>query len=286
MTLEIVGAPAHTPSSGAEVPRPRGIVGHLVLGLLGVAAIVPVYWLYATSLRAPEDVYSLSPFPWPLSGASYAAAWGAVDMPRLLLNTTVMAVMIALGQLLTGLLAGYAFAAWRFRFQNVLYLLFVATWLVPFQVTMVPNYVLLNQLGTLNTVAGVVIPNLCSALAVIMLRSHVRSVPFELLEAARMDGRNAWSTLWTVVVPNLGPALAALGVLLFVNAWNEYFWPALVLQRTNAVLQLGLRSFMGTEGNDWGPLMATAGMACLPVLLLYLVLQRRIVDGFVRSGLK
>lgn len=286
MTLEVVSEPTHTPSDDAVAPRSRAIGGHLVLGLLGLLCIVPVYWLYATSLRAPEDVYSLNPFPWPLSGASYVEAWGAVDMPRLLLNTFVMAAMIALGQLLTGLLAGYAFAAWRFRFQNVLYLVFVATWLVPFQVTMLPNYVLLNQLGTLNTIAGVIIPNLCSALAVIMLRSHVRSVPFELLEAARMDGRNAWSTLWTVVVPNLGPALAALGVLLFVNAWNEYFWPALVLQRTNAVLQLGLRSFMGTEGNNWGPLMATAGLACLPVLVLYLVLQRRIVDGFVRSGLK
>lgn len=291
MTPELleVPAPVHTPSSSTVVlreSRARTVVGHLVLGVLGVACVVPIYWLYATSLRAPEDVYSLSPFPWPLSVASYGEAWEAVDMPRLLLNTTVMAAMIALGQLLTGLLAGYAFAAWRFRFQNALYLVFVATWLVPFQVTMLPNYVLLNQLGTLNTVVGVIIPNLCSALAVIMLRSHVRSVPFELLEAARMDGRNAWSTLWTVVVPNLGPALAALGVLLFVNAWNEYFWPALVLQRTNAVLQLGLRSFMGTEGNNWGPLMATAGLACLPVLVLYLVLQRRIVDGFVRSGLK
>ncbi|MEV1295250.1 carbohydrate ABC transporter permease [Pseudonocardia sp. NPDC049635] len=288
-TLTLVEAPAHTPSDGAvgyRESRVRAAIGHVVLGLLGLACIVPVYWLYATSLRAPEDVYSLALFPWPLSGASYVEAWGAVDMPRLLLNTFVMAAMIALGQLLTGLLAGYAFAAYRFRFQNALYLAFVATWLVPFQVTMVPNYVLLNQLGTLNTVAGVIIPNLCSALAVIMLRSHVRSVPFELLEAARMDGRSAWSTLWTVVVPNLGPALAALGVLLFVNAWNEYFWPALVLQRTDAVLQLGLRSFMGTEGNDWGPLMATAGLTCLPVLLLYLVLQRRIVDGFVRSGLK
>jgi ABC-type glycerol-3-phosphate transport system permease component len=151
---------------------------------------------------------------------------------------------------------------------------------------MLPNYVLLNQLGVLNTLAGVVLPNLCSALGVILLRQHLLGFPRELLDAARMDGRGSWRILWTVVVPNLGPALASLAVLLFVNAWNEYFWPALVLQRANSVLQLGLRSFMGTEGNDWGPMMATAGLACLPVLMLYLLLQRRIVDGFVRSGLK
>jgi ABC-type glycerol-3-phosphate transport system permease component len=284
-----VPVPVHAPSDGAVVlrePRLRAVLGHVVLGLLGIACVVPLYWLYATSLRAPENIYSLTPFPWPLSVENYAEAWGAVNLPRLLVNTFVMATMVALGQLLTGLLAGYAFAAWTFRFQNALYLVFIATWLVPFQVTMVPNYALLSELGVLNTIAGAIIPNLCTALAVIMLRTHVRSIPRELLEAARMDGRTAWSTLWTVVVPNLGPALAALGVLLFINAWNEYFWPALVLQRTNDVLQLALHSFIGPEGTQWGPLMATASLACLPVLILYLVLQRRIVDGFVRSGLR
>jgi sn-glycerol 3-phosphate transport system permease protein len=266
--------------------RTRTVGGHLVLGALGVLCAFPIYWLYATSLRAPQDIYSLSLFPWPLSGQSYLSAFQVLDLGGMLLNTTLMAVGVALGQLLTGLLAGYAFAAWDFRGKQLLYLVFVATWLVPYQVTMLPNYVLLSQLGVLNTVAGVVLPTLCSALGVILLRQHMQSFPTELLEAARLDGRGSWTTLWTVVVPNLRPALAALGILLFVNSWNEYFWPALVLQRSNAVLQLGLRSFMGTEGNDWGPMMATAGMACLPVLLLYLVLQRQIVNGFVRSGLK
>ena len=266
--------------------RSRTVVAHVALGGLAVLCAFPIYWLYATSLRAPEDVYSLTPLPWPLSLSSYADAFRVLDIGDLLVNTTVMAALIALGQLLTGLLAGYAFAAWEFRGKSLLYLAFVATWLVPFQVTMLPNYVLLAQLGVLNTIAGVVLPSLCTALGVILLRQHVEAFPTELLEAARLDGRGSWSTLWTVVVPNLRSALAALGILLFVNAWNEYFWPALVLQRTNAVLQLGLRSFMGTEGNDWGPMMATAGMACLPVLLLYLVLQRQIVNGFVRSGLK
>ncbi len=264
----------------------RPVLGHAALAVLGVLCIFPIYWLYATSFRAPEDIYSLSPFPWPLSGENYAKAFHVLDVGGLLVNTTVMAVGIALGQLLTGLLAGYAFAAWEFRGKQLLYLVFVATWLVPFQVTMIPNYVLLSQLGVLNTIAGVVLPSLCSALGVILLRQHMQGFPTELLEAARLDGRGSWATLWTVVVPNLRPALAALGILLFVNAWNEYFWPALVLQRSNAVLQLGLRSFMGSEGNDWGPMMATAGMACLPVLLLYLVLQKQIVNGFVRSGLQ
>ncbi|MGW6402540.1 carbohydrate ABC transporter permease [Streptomyces sp. NPDC055134] len=264
----------------------RKAVGHFVLGLMSLACLFPIYWLYATSVRAPGDVHSLSLLPWPLSLANYADAMNKTDMVAMLVNTVIIAVLTALGQLLTGLLAAYAFAAWRFRFEGLLYLAFVGTWLVPFQVTMLPNYVLLSQLGLLNTLAGVIVPNLCSALGVLMLRQHLMGFPKELLDAARMDGRGSWSTLWTVVVPTLRPVLAALGILLAISAWNEYFWPAMVMQRSNAVVQLGLRSFMGTEGNDWGPLMAASGLACLPVFALYLFLQRHIVNAFVRSGLK
>ncbi|WP_200862828.1 carbohydrate ABC transporter permease [Amycolatopsis orientalis] len=269
--------------------RWRAVPGHLALGLLGVLCVFPIYWLYATSLRRPDQVLSLSPIPWPLSLGNYADAVQLVDIPQLLLNTTLVALLTALGQLLTGLLAAYAFAAWSFPLKRLCYLLFVGTWLVPFQVTMLPNYVLLLQLGLLNTLGGVVVPNLCSALGVILLRQHLDGFPKELLEAAKMDGRSSWRTLWTVVVPNLRAPLAALAILLFVTAWNEYFWPAMVLQRSNDVLQLGLRSFMiseGGQGTYWGPLMAVAGLACLPIFVLYLVLRRHIVSAFVRSGLK
>lgn len=270
-------------------PRLRALPGHLALGALGVLCVFPIYWLYATSLRRPDQVLSLSPIPWPLSLGNYAEAIQLVDIPQLLINTTLVALLTALGQLLTGLLAAYAFAGWNFPLKRLCYLLFVGTWLVPFQVTMLPNYVLLLQLGLLNTLGGVVVPNLCSALGVILLRQHLDGFPKELLEAAKMDGRSSWRTLWTVVVPNLRAPLAALAILLFVTAWNEYFWPAMVLQRSNDVLQLGLRSFMiseGGQGTYWGPLMAVAGLACLPIFALYLVLRRHIVNAFVRSGLK
>lgn len=273
----------------ASGSRWRALPGHLVLGTLGVLCIFPIYWLYATSLRRPDQVLSLSPFPWPLSLGNYTQAIELVNVPQLLTNTALVALLTALGQLLTGLLAAYAFAAWQFPLKRLCYLAFVGTWLVPFQVTMLPNYVLLLQLGLLNTLAGVIVPNLCSALGVILLRQHLDGFPKELLEASTMDGRSSWRTLWTVVVPNLRAPLAALMILLFVTAWNEYFWPAMVLQRSNNVLQLGLRSFMiseGAQGTYWGPLMALAGLACLPIFALYLVLRRHIVSAFVRSGLK
>ncbi|MGR7001842.1 carbohydrate ABC transporter permease [Yinghuangia aomiensis] len=212
--------------------------------------------------------------------------WNTIPMGRMLLNTFAVALATAVGQTLIALFAAYAFSAWKFFGQRVLFLLFVGSWLVPFQVTMIPNYVTLSKLGLLNTLSGIVVPTLCSAMAVLMLRQHLSAFPKELLDAAKMDGRTSWGTLWTVVVPNLRPALASLFILLFISAWNEYFWPAMVLQRADSVVQVGIRGFMGAEGNNWGALMAASGLACLPIFLLYVVLQRHVIDAFVRSGLK
>ncbi|MBH0774868.1 carbohydrate ABC transporter permease [Nocardia bovistercoris] len=270
----------------ATADRLRGFSSHLLLAGTALLCVFPIYWLFATSLRRPSDVMSLSPIPWPLSVDNYVDAAHKVDVVQLILNTFLVAILSASAQLLIALLASYAFAMYTFPLQRLLYLAFVGIWLVPFQVTMLPNYVLLNQLGLIDTLIGVVLPTLCSALAVLLLRQHMSAFPKELVAAAKIDGRSSWSILWTVVVPNLRPALAALGILLFINSWNEYFWPAVVMRRSNGVLQLGLRSFMGAEGEQWGPMMAVAGLACLPVLVMYLLLQRHIVNAFVRSGLK
>jgi ABC-type glycerol-3-phosphate transport system permease component len=259
---------------------------HLLLAAIGVACVFPIYWMYATALRRPSDVYRESLLPWPLSVQGYSAAAHLIDIPSLLLNTVIIAAATALGQLLTALFAAYALTRWRFRGQGLVYLLFVGTWLVPFQVTMIPNYAVIVQWGLINTLAAVIVPNLTSALAVLMLRQHLRSFPRELLEAAEMDGRSSWATLWTVVVPNLGAALSALTILLFITAWNEFFWPSMVLRGQTTVIQLGLQGFFSPEGTDWSALMAAAGLACLPVFALYLVLQRHIVSAFVRSGLR
>ncbi len=269
------------------IDRLRTAGSHLLLAVTALLCAFPIYWLFATALRRPQDVWSLSPVPWPLSAANYIDAARQVDVLGLIGNTFFVAALSAAGQLLVALLASYAFTMYTFPLQRVLYLAFVGTWLVPFQVTMLPNYILLNQLGLLNTLIGVVLPTLCSALAVLLLRQHMAAFPKELVAAAKIDGRSSWSILWTVVVPNLRPALAALAILLFINEWNEYFWPAVVLRKSNGVLQLGLRSFLSSaEQDQWGPMMAVASLACLPVMLLYLVLQRQIVNAFVRSGLK
>lgn len=262
-------------------------LGHGLLCLVAVVSLVPVLWMYLGSLHTNGQLFGPGLFSPLMTIVNYRTVGRELPLLELFWHTTVIAVLIALSQLLTGLLAAYAFATWRFRGQWVLFLLFIGTWLVPFQVTMLPNYVFLAHLNLLNSIWGVVVPQLSSAFAVLLLRQHLRAFPNELLESARIDGLNSWSTLWQVVVPNLSPALAALGILLFVEAWNGYFWPLIVYRDlAHSVLQLGLQTFLSQEATNYGALMAAAGLACLPTLALYIVLQRRVVNAFVRSGLR
>lgn len=271
----------------ARTRRGIGLVpAFAILTVLAVISIFPIYWMFVTAFRPTDQMLSTNPLPGPFSLENFQYVWETLPFSSMLLNTFGMALGIAAGQLLIAILAAYGFARWSFRGQKILFLLFVGSWLVPFQVTMIPNYLLVAQLGLLNTVLGVVVPQLAGAFAVMLLKQHLDSFPRELLDAADMDGRNSWRTLWEVVVPNLRPALAALGIMLFISAWNEYLWPSLVMQQGGQLLQVGIRGFLGAEGNNWGAVMAASAIACLPIFLIYVFLQRYVVDAFVRSGLK
>lgn len=284
-------ATAHHTADVGDLPvaarsRRRIATGHLILALVALVSVFPVYWMFATAFRRPEDSLSSSLMPWPPSLENFRYVWETIPMASMLVNTFLMAAAIAVSQLLVAIFAAYAFARWTFVGKQLLFMLFVGSWLVPFQVTMIPNYLLISQMGLLDTVAGVVVPNLCAAFGVLLLRQHMEAFPRELLDASMMDGQSSWATLWKVVVPNLKPALAALGIMLFISAWNEYLWPALVLRKSDALVQIGIRSFLGAEGDNWGAVMAASGLACLPIFFIYIFLQRYVVDAFVRSGLK
>jgi ABC-type glycerol-3-phosphate transport system permease component len=279
------GVPEELEHGTPRSPRVAAF-GHLLLTLVALFSVLPLAWMIVTGFRAPDDLFTAGFLPTKLSAANYSAALQQIPVGTLLWHTVLVSVGVAVGQLLLALLAAYSFARFRFRGQGVLFLVFVGSWLVPFQVTMLPNYVLLYHLGLLNSLVGIIVPQLSSAFAILLLRQHLRAFPADLLEASRLEGQSAWAALWKVVVPNMGPALAALGILLFVSAWNEYFWPLIVYRNPNSVIQLGIQGFLNSVAVNYGALMAASSLATIPIFVIYALLQRRLVNAFVRSGLR
>ncbi|PZP52952.1 MAG: sugar ABC transporter permease [Agrobacterium fabrum] len=261
--------------------------GHLVMVLLSIICIFPVYWMIATSLRAPNALFEISLWPTAVSLDNYIYALNAIPIGRMLFNTLLTSTAVTLIQLFTGLLAAYAFARWRFPFDKLFHTAVALTWLVPFQVVMIPNYLLVVQMGLLDSLMALILPHFTSALAILLLAQAMRSFPSEVIESARMDGARSWRILWEIIMPNLRGTVASLAILIFISTWNEYFWP-LLLSRTaeNSVIQIGIQMFMTAEGNEWGPLMAASTLASLPILILYIVLQRQVVQSFMKSGIR
>jgi ABC-type glycerol-3-phosphate transport system permease component len=279
--------PARGTRRVARADHFSGPVGHGVMVVLSLVCVFPIYWMLVSSLRPANEIFEMSLWPSSLSLGNYVRALDTIPVLQMLANTLVVSVAVTLIQLLTGLLAAYGFVRWRFRFDKLIYSLIALTWLVPFQVVMIPNYLLVARLGLLDSLAALILSHLASAFAIMLLTQTMRAFPREVIEAARMDGAGHWRILWQVIAPNLRGTLASLSILVFISTWNEYFWP-LLLSRTpeNSVIQIGIQMFRTTEGTLWGPLMAASTMASLPVLLIYLVLQRQVVQSFMKSGIR
>jgi sn-glycerol 3-phosphate transport system permease protein len=260
---------------------------HAVMIGLSVLAIFPVYWMFQTSFRPQNEIFSTSLWPAVPTFDNYRDVMTAMPIFAILWNTFTMAAATTVAQIATGLLAVWALVRWRFPGGRLAHSLIALSWLVPFQVVMIPNYVLATRLGLLDSITGLVIPNAAAAFAVIVLYNAMRGFPREVMEAARMDGAGSFRTLIEVVIPNLRAPIASISILCFISAWNDYFWPLLLIRKIeNSVVQIGLQFFMTQEGNDWGLLMAAATLASLPILLIYLVLQRQVVDSFMKSGIR
>ena len=291
MTTDALAQPALArPITLRRISERSGLntaAGHLLMVLLSIFCLFPVYWMVASSFRPANAMFETS--LWPMTGSldNYTQAIDAIPIGRMLINTLVFSAVSTVLQLLTGILAAFAFARWKFPFDKLVYTGVALTWLVPFQVVMIPNYLLVAQMGLLDNVLALILPNLASALAILLLAQAMRGFPREVVEAARMDGARNWRILWEVLVPNLRGTIASLAILIFISTWNEYFWP-LLLSRTaeNSVVQIGIQMFMTTEGNQWGPLMAASTLASLPVLIIYIVLQRQVVQSFMKSGIR
>ncbi|MDN5362576.1 MAG: sn-glycerol 3-phosphate transport system permease protein [Moorella sp. (in: firmicutes)] len=263
---------------------------HFLLLLVAFISMLPLIWMLATAWKTPEQIFTASLNPWPNQAtlANFTYVIGAVPLSRYIFNTFLIAVVVTAAKLVTSILAAYGFTQFTFRGRDTLFYLCLLSIFVPFTVTMMPNYLFMSRMGWLNTYTGVALPQMADALGIFLLRQSIRSIPPSLVEAARLDRVGHGRILGRVLLPAIKPSLIALGILFFINTWNEYFWPLLMINdKSMYTLPLALQMFTNLEGGtNWGAMMAAATLASLPPLVAYLLAQRYVMDTFVQSGLK
>lgn len=266
----------------------RGVL-YVILAISALFMIVPFLWMLSTSLKADEYVLSMPPqfFPQPLTLRSYTQLVELFPIDRMFINSLFVATLATLGQLLTSSMAAYAFARMRFRGSGVVFLLYLATLMIPFQVTVTPLFILMRYLGWINTYQGLILPGVFSAFGVFLLRQFFLTIPRELEEAAVLDGASHWTIYWRIVVPLARPALATLGVFAFMASWNAFLWPLFIVRDPELMtLPVGLATLHGRWLTQWNLVMAGAMITVLPMLMVYLLAQKYFVRGVVLSGIK
>jgi multiple sugar transport system permease protein len=282
--------------SGAKVQKPIRIhwaqLISLTLLIFGaVIMLLPLLWMFSTSLRATAESYNLPPAFLPTSWhwENYATVFkGSVPMVRLAGNSLFVTLSVTLGQLVTCSMAGYAFGRLRFPGQNALFFVLLAALMVPAQITIIPVFIIMRNLGLIDNLFALILPALINPFGVFLMRQYFLTVPQELIDAAKIDGASYWKTFMQVALPLAGPVLSALAILTFNNTWNAYFQPLIFINTWEKMtLPLGiaaLRSYMGA-GNP-SVILAAVSLAILPVLAIFLAAQRWIIEGITRTGIK
>jgi multiple sugar transport system permease protein len=266
----------------------RGLL-YILLILGGLIMIVPFAWMISTSLKSGQYVLSMPPqlIPKPATLDSYHRIFELYPLGRMLFNSLLVAGLTTIGQLITCSMAAYAFARLRFRGKNIIFLVYLATLMVPFQVTITPLFILMRIFGWINTYQGLILPGVFSAFGTFMLRQAFMTIPTEYEEAAYIDGASPLTIFLKIILPLSRPALATLSVFAFMGSWNSFMWPLFIVrEETLMTLPVGLATLQGRWLTEWNLVMAGAVITVLPMLLLYLFAQKYLVQGYVMSGLK
>jgi multiple sugar transport system permease protein len=268
---------------------------HLVLIPATIVLIFPFIWLIITSIETPSEALHFPPIliPHRIDFENYPAALNAAPFGRFFLNSAVVAVTTVVANLVFCSLAGYAFARYRVLGRGLLFGLCMTTLMVPFQVTMIPQYLITKWIGVnllgwagLNQIGSLIVPNAATAFGIFFLRQFFRTLPIEYEEAARVDGAHRLTVLWRIVLPLSGPALSTLAALTFVDSWNSFLWPLIAINKTSEMtLPLGLATFQSAHTTEWTLLMAGNVMSLIPMMVIFFAAQRYFVRSVAATGL-
>lgn len=281
--------PAPRPPRASRSPRAGTVFTHVFLVVGGLIMVFPFVWQVLMSLSTNSQVMSVPPTFWPgdLQFGNFAEVFEKIPFFNQLWVSILITGLRTLGQLILCTLAGYAFARMPFRGKNIVFAIVLSLLMVPPQIYLIPQYLIIQDLGLLNTAFGVALPGFFSAFGIFLMRQAFVGLPYELEEAARLDGANPLQTFFRVMLPLVGPSLSALIIITVLWSWNDLLWPLVVATRAKDMpLSVGLATLQGQFSTDYSVLMAASLLATLPVLILFLVLQKRVVQGLAFSGMK
>ena len=270
--------------------RLRRVASYTALTIGALVVLAPIYFTIVNSLLPPSELAHQPPplFPTSPQWHDYSQAWTSGHLARYMATSAVMTISIVVGQLITSVLAAYAFAFLRFPFKRTLFLLCLATLMIPFEVTFITNLDTLSSLGWFNSYEGLAVPFLATGFGIFLLRQAFLQIPKDLLEAARLDGYGHWRFMLRVAVPLARPSLAALGVFSFLAAWNQYLWPLLATGGTSPLdtVQIGLKQLVGTSAQNIPIALAGAVIAFVPLVILLLIFQKQLVRSLTAGAVK
>jgi multiple sugar transport system permease protein len=276
-------------------PSPRRLLSqvlvHGVVILFFLFMVLPFVWMLSTAFKDPGAAFTYPPqwIPRPPTLESFQQVWTKVPFGRYLFNSAFVAVTVTAAEVLTSAMAAYAFARLRFPGRNQLFLLYLATMMIPGQVTIIPNFIIMRFFPTgswVNTYQGLIVPSAFTALGTFLLRQYFLSIPRELEEAARIDGASYFQVWWRIILPLSRPALATLAVFSFMGSWNSFLWPFVMVSSAEMrTLTVALRSFQTEYGTEWALLMAGSVLSLIPMVVIFLLAQRYFVRGIATTGL-
>jgi multiple sugar transport system permease protein len=279
--------------AGKKTFKPLVILGsvgtHIFVYAMALIVLAPFIWMILTSLKDMNEIFVYPPkwLPEKFHFENYLLAFDAAPFGMYYLNTLFVAITVTIGQLITCSMAAFAFARLRFRGRDPLFFVFLGTMMIPYNVTMIPSFMVLYWLGWIDTYQALIVPGLASAFGTFLLRQFFMTIPKELEEAAYIDGAGKFQVLWRVIVPLSKPALATLAIFTFMGVFNDFIWALIVLSSEEMrTVQLGLAIFRDRYLTQWDLLMAGSVTAVLPILIVFFFAQKYFIKGITLSGLK
>lgn len=264
------------------------LISYGLLSAIAVVFLAPLIWMVGTSLKLPQEVFSVPPsvFGETLQWTNFVRAWSAMPFSRFLFNSMFVGVVSTFITVLASAMAAYAFARIPFRGRETLFLLYIATLMIPVQVTIVPLFIIMRDFGWIDTYQAMILPVSFTAFGTFLIRQFFLTIPFDFEDSARIDGAGRVTLFLRIMVPLGKSALVTLAIFHFVTQWKNFLWPLIVVNRTTMMtIPLGLDRFQGQFGTQWHLLMAATAVGVLPGLLIFLFLQKQLADGIAMSGL-